>query len=103
LDQNFRPSRVIIDDDAELCEALKEQLSLFEEVDAVVAQNASEGIQIVRIALIDLVIMDIGLPDIEGHEAVRIPAPSRPRARSAMSSGSRAEGTWTSGKVTGRF
>jgi DNA-binding response OmpR family regulator len=63
---------LIIDDDADLCEALKEQLSLFEEFDAVVAQNASEGIQIVRAGLIDLVIMDIGLPDIEGHDAVRI-------------------------------
>jgi len=63
---------LIIDDDAELGEALKEQLSLHEEFDAVVAQNAKEGIQIVRAELIDLVIMDIGLPDIEGHEAVRI-------------------------------
>jgi DNA-binding response OmpR family regulator len=63
---------LIIDDDAELCEALKEQLSLFEEFDAAVAQNASEGIQIVKAGLIDLVIMDIGLPDIEGHDAVRI-------------------------------
>jgi DNA-binding response OmpR family regulator len=63
---------LIIDDDAELCEALKEQLSLHEEFDAVAAQNASEGIQITRTGVIDLVIMDIGLPDIEGHEAVRI-------------------------------
>jgi len=63
---------LIIDDVAELCEALKEQLSLFEEFDAVVAQNASEGIQIVQAGPIDLVVMDIGLPDIEGHEAVRI-------------------------------
>jgi DNA-binding response OmpR family regulator len=63
---------LIIDDDSELGEAVKEQLSPFEEFDAVVAQNAKEGIQIVRAGLIDLVIMDIGLPDIEGHEAVRI-------------------------------
>jgi len=63
---------LIIDDDAELGEALKEQLSLHEEFDAVVARNATDGIQIVRAELIDLVMMDIGLPDIEGHEAVRI-------------------------------
>jgi DNA-binding response OmpR family regulator len=63
---------LIIDDDSELGEALKEQLSLHQEFNAVVAQNAGEGIQIVRAELIDLVIMDIGLPDIEGHEAVRI-------------------------------
>jgi DNA-binding response OmpR family regulator len=63
---------LIIDDDAELCEALNEQLSLYEEFNAIVARTASEGIQIVRAGVIDLVIMDIGLPDIEGHEAVRI-------------------------------
>jgi len=63
---------LIIDDDAELREALKEQLSLHEEFDAVAAQNASEGIQAAKVGLIDLVIMDVGLPDIEGHDAVRI-------------------------------
>jgi DNA-binding response OmpR family regulator len=54
---------LIIDDDAELGEALKEQLSLHEEFDAVMARNATDGIQIVRAKLIDLDIMD---------EAVRI-------------------------------
>jgi DNA-binding NarL/FixJ family response regulator len=63
---------LIIDDDAELCEALKEQLSLYEEFNALVARTASEGFRIVRAGVIDLVIMDIGLPDVEGHEAVRI-------------------------------
>jgi DNA-binding response OmpR family regulator len=63
---------LIIDDDAELGEALKEQLSLHEEFDAVMARNATDVIQIVRAKLIDLVTMDIGLPDIEGREAVRI-------------------------------
>jgi DNA-binding response OmpR family regulator len=51
---------LIIDDDAELCEALKEQLSLYEEFNAIVARTASEGIQTVRAGVIDLVIMDIG-------------------------------------------
>jgi len=63
---------LIIDDDAEQREALKEQLSLHEEFDAVAAQNAREGIQAAKFGLIDLVIMDVSLPDIEGHNAVRI-------------------------------
>ena len=63
---------LIIDDDAEQREALKKQLSLHEEFDAVAAQNARGGIQAAKFGLIDLVIMDVSLPDIEGHNAVRI-------------------------------
>ena len=63
---------LIVDDDSELREALTEQLSLHEEFDAVAAKNGSEGVQAVKAAQIDLVIMDVGLPDIDGHDAVRI-------------------------------
>ena len=63
---------LIVDDDSELREALTEQLSLHEEFDAVAAKNGSEGVQAVKVAQIDLVIMDVGLPDIDGHDAVRI-------------------------------
>jgi CheY-like chemotaxis protein len=62
---------LIVDDDAELREALVEQLSIHEElrpfrpIPAPRAQAAKGG-------QIDLVIMDVGLPDIDGREAVRI-------------------------------
>ena len=63
---------LIVDDDPELRDALTEQLSLHEEFEAVAAENGSKGMQAAKAEQIDLVIMDVGLPDIDGREAVRI-------------------------------
>ena len=63
---------LVVEDDPELRDALTEQLSLHEEFEAVAAENGSEGVQAAKAGQIDLVIMDVGLPDIDGREAVRI-------------------------------
>jgi DNA-binding response OmpR family regulator len=63
---------LIIDDDPELRDALREQLSLHEEFEAVAVENGSKGVEAAKAGQIDLVIMDVGLPDIDGREAVRI-------------------------------
>ena len=63
---------LIVDDDPELRDALSEQLSLYEEFEAVAAEDGSKGVQAAKAGQIDLVIMDVGLPDIDGREAVRI-------------------------------
>src|SRR5215469_5755720 len=63
---------LIIEDDSELRGALTEQLSLYEEYEAVAAENGNKGVQAAKAGQIDLVIMDVGLPDIDGREAVRI-------------------------------
>src|ERR1700734_1843512 len=63
---------LIVDDDAELRDALTEQLSLHEEFEAVAVESGSKGVQAAKTGQIDLVIMDVGLPDIDGREAVRI-------------------------------
>ena len=63
---------LIVDDDPGLCEALTEQLSLHEEFEAVAVENGSKGVQAAKAGQIDLVIMDIGLPDLDGREVVRI-------------------------------
>ena len=63
---------LIIEDDPELRGALTEQLSLYEEYEAVAAENGNKGLQAAKAGQIDLVIMDVGLPDIDGREAVRI-------------------------------
>ena len=63
---------LIVDDDPELRDALSEQLSLYEEFEAVAAENGIKGVEAAKAGQIDLVIMDVGLPDIDGHEAVRI-------------------------------
>src|SRR6476660_9609901 len=63
---------LIVDDDPQLRNALTEQLSLHEESEAAAAENGAKGVQVAKEGQIDLVIMDVGLPDIDGREAVRI-------------------------------
>ena len=78
IDRIKRPSMpntqriLVVDDDPELRDALTEQLSLHEKFEVLAAENGSKGVQAAKAGQIDLVIMDVGLPDIDGREAVRI-------------------------------
>ena len=63
---------LIVDDDPQLRDALTEQLSLHEDFEAAAAENGIKGVQVAKEGRIDLVIMDVGLPDIDGREAVSI-------------------------------
>jgi DNA-binding response OmpR family regulator len=63
---------LIVDDDAELRTALVEQLALHEEFEAEAVDTGTKGVQAAKAGQIDLVIMDVGLPDVDGREAVRI-------------------------------
>ena len=63
---------LIVDDDADLREGLVEELSLHEEFHAIAADTGSKAVQAAKAEQIDLVIMDVELPDIDGREAVRI-------------------------------
>jgi DNA-binding response OmpR family regulator len=65
-------SILIVDDDNELREALVEQLALHEEFEAISVDNGTKAVQTAKGGNIDLVIMDVGLPDVDGREAVRI-------------------------------
>jgi DNA-binding response OmpR family regulator len=63
---------LIVDDDAELREALVDQLTLHDEFDAIAVESGARCLQAARVGEVDLVIMDVGLPDVDGREAVRI-------------------------------
>ena len=63
---------LIVDDEQDLRETLAEQLALVEEFTVATAANATEAIAAVTANRIDLVIMDVGLPDKDGRDAVRI-------------------------------
>jgi len=63
---------LIVDDDKELCNALTEQLSLYEEFEISSAANAGAGIKAAKDGHTDLIIMDVELPDIDGREAVKL-------------------------------
>jgi DNA-binding response OmpR family regulator len=63
---------LVIDDDRDLRDTLAEQLGLYEEFRVTTAENATQAIDAVKDDRIDLAIMDVGLPDMDGREAVKI-------------------------------
>jgi DNA-binding response OmpR family regulator len=63
---------LIVDDDHDLRSALAEQLALHEEFQPAEADTAAKGIAAVRLEQPDLIIMDVGLPDMDGREAVKL-------------------------------
>jgi len=63
---------LLVDDDEELRESLRDQLALHDEFDIQTAANAGQGIDIAKKERLDLVILDVGLPDMDGREACKI-------------------------------
>lgn len=63
---------LIVDDDEDLRSILVEQLELCEEFQILQEDNATKGIQTARNGIVDLLIMDVGLPDMDGREAVKL-------------------------------
>jgi DNA-binding response OmpR family regulator len=62
---------LIADDDDDLRDELVEQLALHAEFEPLHAATAQTAISAAREAAPDLIIMDVGLPDMDGREAVR--------------------------------
>ncbi|AWN41011.1 response regulator transcription factor [Methylobacterium durans] len=66
------PHRILIcDDDATLRETLTEQLDLYDEFIVLSEADATGAINRVADDRVDLAVMDVGLPDLDGREAVR--------------------------------
>jgi DNA-binding response OmpR family regulator len=63
---------LVVDDDDVLRDSLVEQLSLYEEFDIAQDSTAAKGVARARAEPLDLVIMDVGLPDMDGREAVKL-------------------------------
>ncbi|MCE4223240.1 response regulator transcription factor [Methylobacterium sp. C25] len=63
---------LVCDDDDALRETLTEELDLYEEFAASGAANAQAAIDLVAQDRTDLLVMDVGLPDMDGREAVRV-------------------------------
>jgi len=62
---------LVVEDDADLREALIEQIALHDEFEPVPAANAVVAIEAVKAGHMDLVLMDVGLPYMDGREAVK--------------------------------
>jgi DNA-binding response OmpR family regulator len=65
-------SILVVDDDTELAAALSEQLALHEEFAPITVDTAAKAMAAVKDHRIDLALMDVGLPDMDGREAVRL-------------------------------
>ncbi len=62
---------LIVDDDEDLRESLREQLALHDEFDVVTAGTAAKGIEAARAEHLDLALLDVVLPDMDGREACK--------------------------------
>lgn len=62
---------LIVDDDDDLRESLRDQLALHDEFDVSVAETAARGMDIAKSEHHDLILFDVGLPDMDGREAVK--------------------------------
>ena len=63
---------LMVDDDEDLREALADQLVLTDDFDVFEAGTGAEGLTRAKEALYDLVILDVGLPDMDGRELCRL-------------------------------
>jgi len=63
---------LMVDDDEDLREALADQLVLTDDFDVFEAGTGAEGLVRAKEALYDLVILDVGLPDMDGRELCRL-------------------------------
>ncbi|HEX3916932.1 MAG TPA: response regulator transcription factor [Caulobacteraceae bacterium] len=65
-------SILIIDDDTDLREQLREQLELHEEFSATDSATAAEGLRAAKERRPDLILLDVDLPDMDGREALKL-------------------------------
>lgn len=78
---------LLVDDDRDLSDALVDQLSLYDEFELAHAESATAGIQAAREGHVDMILMDVGLPDMDGREAVKLLRKSGVRAPIIMLTG----------------
>ncbi len=63
---------LIVDDDTTLLEMLGEQLQLHEEFSTIGAKTATEAIDLAKEDYFDVILLDVGLPDMDGREVCRL-------------------------------
>ncbi|MDJ0934129.1 MAG: response regulator transcription factor [Kiloniellales bacterium] len=63
---------LLVDDDEALRQSLSEQLRLHEEFSTVEAGNGGDGLEIAKQEYFDAILLDVGLPDMDGREVCRL-------------------------------
>ena len=70
MDQSY--NILLVDDDEELRGALSEQLAFHEEFNTMEAGTGMGGLNAAKEGKFDLIILDVGLPDLDGREVCRM-------------------------------
>ncbi len=78
---------LIVDDDAALRHSLAEQLQLHEEFVAAEAETAGQALDAAKAGHFDAILLDVGLPDMDGRELCRLMRRSGVRAPVLMLTG----------------
>ncbi len=63
---------LLVDDDEALRQSLSEQLRLHEEFSTVEAGNGGDALEVVKQEYFDAILLDVGLPDMDGREVCRL-------------------------------
>jgi len=63
---------LVVDDDEDLRDSLAEQLALHEEFETDIAGSARDAMEKLKAQRVDLILLDIGLPDMDGREACKL-------------------------------
>ncbi|HXF55464.1 MAG TPA: response regulator transcription factor [Hyphomicrobiaceae bacterium] len=63
---------LIVDDDDELRDSLRSQLAMHDEFELATAATAAKGLELARSQHFDLIVLDVGLPDLDGREACKL-------------------------------
>src|SRR5438309_1824840 len=63
---------LIVDDDGALRQSLAEQLELHEEFASIQCDSAARALQMVSAERFDAILLDVGLPDMDGRELCRL-------------------------------
>ncbi|MBV8768969.1 MAG: response regulator transcription factor, partial [Hyphomicrobiales bacterium] len=92
---------LVVDDDADIVDTLTDQLSVNGEFSVSPAATAAAALALVRSEPFDLVIMDVGLPDMDGREAVRVMRASGARMPIIMLTGHASDADTVAGLGSG--
>ncbi|MCG8594074.1 MAG: response regulator transcription factor [Kiloniellales bacterium] len=63
---------LLVDDDEALRQSLSEQLRLHEEFSTVEAGNGGDALEVTKQEYFDAILLDVGLPDMDGREVCRL-------------------------------
>jgi DNA-binding response OmpR family regulator len=63
---------LIVDDDDGLRDSLIDQLALHDDFQALTAATAAQGLEVLKAEHIDLLLLDVGLPDMDGRELCKV-------------------------------